>query len=81
MACPLIGQQLVALLAAALEAAHCVPTYVITPPVVQATLINICGQKTHTVHSIHFNALTGRERDGDGREGEGQRERERKSER
>lgn len=41
LACPLIGQQLVALLAAALEAAHCVPTYVITPPVVQATLVNV----------------------------------------
>lgn len=39
---PLIGQQLVAFLAAALKAAHCVSTHVVTSAVVETTLINIC---------------------------------------
>lgn len=42
---PLIGQQFVTLLAAALEAAHSVPTHVVTPPVVETALVNVCGQK------------------------------------
>lgn len=41
----LVGQQLVAFLAAALEAAHRVSTHVITPPVVETALVNVCGQK------------------------------------
>lgn len=42
---PLIGQQLVAFLATALKAAHCIPTHMITSPIVKAALINICEQK------------------------------------
>lgn len=45
MAGPLVGQQLVALLAAALEAAHRVPTNVVTPAVVEAALVDVCGQR------------------------------------
>ena len=43
LACPLIGQQLVALPAAALEAAHGVPAEVVTAPVVDQALIDVCG--------------------------------------
>lgn len=38
---PLVGQQLVAFFAAALEAAHRIPTHVIAPAVVEAALVNI----------------------------------------
>lgn len=41
LAGPLIGQQLVALFAAALETAHRVPAHMVTPPVVQATLVDV----------------------------------------
>lgn len=41
----LVGQQLVAFLAAALKAAHCVSTHVIAPPIVKTALINVCEQK------------------------------------
>lgn len=37
----LIGQQLVAFLAAALKAAHCVSAHVITPPIVETALIDV----------------------------------------
>lgn len=42
---PLIGQQLVAFLATALEAAHGISTHMITSPIVKTALINICEQK------------------------------------
>lgn len=44
LASPFIGQQLVAFLAAALEAAHRVSAHMITPPVVQTALIDVCGE-------------------------------------
>ena len=43
LARPLIGQQLVALPAAALEAAHGVPAEVVAAPVVDQALIDVCG--------------------------------------
>lgn len=45
MTSPLIGQQLVAFLAAALKAAHCVSTHMITPPIVETALVNVWEQK------------------------------------
>lgn len=45
LAGPLVGQQLVALLAAALEAAHRVPAHVVTSAVVEAALVDVCGQR------------------------------------
>lgn len=42
---PLIGQQLVAFLAAALKTAHRVSTHMITSTIVEAALVNICGQR------------------------------------
>lgn len=39
---PLVGQQLVAFLAAALETAHRVSTHMITSAVVEAALVDIC---------------------------------------
>lgn len=47
LAGPLVGQQLVALLAAALEAAHRVPAHVVTSAVVEAALVDVCGQKSY----------------------------------
>lgn len=41
----LVGQQLVAFLAAALKAAHSVSAHMITPPIVETTLINVWEQK------------------------------------
>lgn len=41
LAGPLVGQQLVAFLTAALKAPHGVSTNVVAPPIVQATLVNI----------------------------------------
>lgn len=41
----LIGQQLVAFLAAALKASHRVSTHMITSPIVKTALINICGKR------------------------------------
>lgn len=45
LAGPLVGQQLVALLAAALEASHRVPAHVVTSAVVEAALVDVCGQR------------------------------------
>lgn len=53
MTSSLIGQQLVAFLAAALKAAHCVSTHMITPPIVKTALINVCEQKNHPEEWIH----------------------------
>lgn len=47
LAVPLVYEQLVALLAAALEAAHCVPADVVTATVVEPALVNVWwGQGT-----------------------------------
>ena len=43
MARPLVGQQLVALPTAALEAAHGVPAEVVAASVVDQALVDVCG--------------------------------------
>lgn len=43
LAVPLIDEKLIALLAAAFEAAHCVAANVVTAPIVQAALIYVWG--------------------------------------
>ena len=63
----LIGQKLVAFLAAALEAADRVSTHVIAAAVVQAALVNVCGQEewntsdhtswTNREHSVYASSL------------------------
>lgn len=56
---PLVGQQLVAFFAAALEAAHRIPTHVIAAAVVEAALVNVfktemkASQVNCTPKSIH----------------------------
>lgn len=45
LAVPFIDEKLIALLAAAFEAAHCVAANVVTAPVVQATLVYVWGSK------------------------------------
>lgn len=49
---PLIGQQLVAFLATALEAAHCISTHMIASPVVEAALVNIYQQKNQSTENV-----------------------------
>lgn len=65
---PLIGQQLVAFLAAALKAAHRISTHMVTSPIVKAALVNICEQKiikrsahttSHQRNATNMNQLFG----------------------
>lgn len=46
LAIPLIDEKLIALLAAAFKAAHCVAANVVTTPIVQAALIYVWGSRT-----------------------------------
>lgn len=50
---PLVGQQLVAFFAAALEAAHRIPTHVIAAAVIEAALVDVFRQRSnHTKKMI-----------------------------
>lgn len=54
LAVPLIDEKLIALLAAAFEAAHCIAANVVTAPVVQATLIYVfAGLPVWLQHEAH----------------------------
>lgn len=47
LAVPLVDEQFVALLAAALEAANRVPADVVAATVVEPALVNVCGDRGH----------------------------------
>lgn len=56
---PLVGQQLVAFFAAALEAAHRIPAHVIATAVVEAALVNIFKKVTQKKFITHQQARMG----------------------